>query len=107
MGTYAVDSATSTEAQLAAIYPTDTSAQLWSMIGVTPMIGQNDAEDEVLGTADAGTLAAWAQSRDIGRLAMWSTARDVECPGGADYAADDCSGIVQTPWTFSKIFQAA
>ncbi len=106
MGTYAIDAGTATEAQLAAIYPHATAAQLWAMVGVTPMIGQNDADDEVFTAADAAQLASWASSHGVGRLSMWSSTRDAACPGGADYAAADCSGVTQAPWDFSKALLA-
>jgi hypothetical protein len=108
MGTYAIDAGKATEAQLASIYPSRTAAQLWSMIGVSPMIGQNDGRDEVFTLADASQLTAWAKSQHIGRLSMWSVARDVECSGGVNVnAGNNCSGIIQSPWGFSKMFEGA
>jgi hypothetical protein len=34
-------------------FPSRTDAQEWAMVGVTPMIGQNDLGSEVFTTADA------------------------------------------------------
>jgi hypothetical protein len=107
MGTYAIDAAQATASQLATIFPKASTAQLRSMVGVTPMLGQNDASDEIFTVADASRLAAWAKSQGIGRLAAWSTARDVECPGGADQTSDVCSGVVQAPWAFAVAFEGA
>ncbi len=107
MGTYAIDAAKATQLQLAKVFPKDAPAKLWAMVGVTPMIGQNDEQDEVFTLANASQLATWAKSRGVGRLAMWSTTRDVECPGGADQASPMCSGITQSKWAFSAAFGSA
>ena len=50
MGTYAIEAATSTFGQLQSIYSKSnlTAGQLWHMIGITPMIGVNDINDEIL-----------------------------------------------------------
>ncbi len=95
MGTYAIDSATSTFNQLQTLYGTsETPAQLWAMIGVTPMLGVNDDPSEVFDQAAAQQLLAFAQQEGIGEIAMWSLNRDA---GASD-------GIVQQPYAFSKIF---
>jgi hypothetical protein len=106
MGTYAIDAAQSTYAQLGTLYGTSlTSSQLWEMVGVTPMIGVNDASDEVFTPAAASQLLAFAEQVGMGEIAMWSLARDQEDPHGAlTYAEDDSSSIVQTPFEFSETF---
>jgi hypothetical protein len=108
MGSYAIDSAQSTKSQLASLYGTTlTTSQLWEMVGVTPMIGVNDASDEVFEPSDASQLLAFAEQVGLGEIAMWSLARDVEDPAGAlTYAEDDSSSLVQTPFEFSDIFNA-
>ena len=84
MGTYAIDAAQSTFTQLESLYGTTLStSQLWGMVGVTPMIGVNDASDEVFGFADAKELVAFAEKMGMGEIAMWSLARDQEDPAGA------------------------
>jgi hypothetical protein len=106
MGTYAEEAATSTESQLATLYPTKTAAQLWSMVGVTPMIGVNDQTDEVLQLSDAQQLLTFAQQKGIGELSMWSSTRDKECPGGAEPSSSPtCSSIVQGPNAFTDLFE--
>jgi len=106
MGTYAIDAGKSTEAQLAVIFPKATTAQLWAMVGVTPMVGLNDLTTEIFTTADATTLANWAKTQGIGRLAMWSISRDAPCPGNAVVGSNTCSGTSQTPYQFSQILKA-
>jgi hypothetical protein len=107
MGTYAIQAATAVEAQLAQVYPEASAARLWAMIGITPMIGQNDIPDEVLTVADAAQVAQFAERMGVGRLSMWSTTRDRQCTQGVvDYDDPTCSGILQTPWAFAHAFEA-
>ncbi len=108
MGTYAIDSAKSTESQLSSLYGTTlTTSQLWEMVGVTPMIGVNDQSDEIFEPTDASQLLAFAKSVGMGEISMWSLTRDQEDPAGArSYAEDDSSSIVQSPFEFSDIFNA-
>lgn len=108
MGTYAIDSAQSTHTQLQSLYgTTQTSSQLWEMIGVTPMIGVNDQSDEVFGFSDASQLLAFAQSVGMGEIGIWSLARDKQDPAGVlTYAEPTSSSLVQSPYEFSDIFNA-
>ena len=104
MGAYAIQSAQSTHAQLAAIYPAKSAAQLYAMLGLTPMIGVNDASDEIFGLNDAAQVLAWARQAGLGRLAFWSATRDIACAGGAkSYAASNCSSVVQAPGAFEAL----
>ncbi len=106
MGTYAIEAATSTFNQLKGLMPTGTTdAQLWSMIGVTPMIGVNDDAHEVFDIASANQLEAWAEQHHIGRISMWSLNRDQQDPKGAlGYAESTSSSLVQSPYQFSRTF---
>ena len=107
MGTHAVDAARAVEKQLASIYPTDRAAKLWAMVGITPMIGQNDVSNEVFTLSDAGQLAQFAAQAGTGRLSMWSVTRDQQCPQGViHYDSPTCSGVLQTSWAFSHILEA-
>jgi Cellulose binding domain len=104
MGTYAIDAATATDAQLASLLGTSDAAT-WSKVAVTPMIGQNDQTDEVLTLADAQQLETFAASKHLAWLSMWSAGRDQECSGGVDTSAQPtCSGIVQQPFAFMDVF---
>ncbi|QMU75355.1 sugar hydrolase [Streptacidiphilus sp. PB12-B1b] len=106
MGTYAIDAATATEAQIKSIFGW-TDAQAWAHVAVTPMIGVNDTSDEVFTVADATQLAAFATGKHLAWLSMWSAARDQECSGGAQsYASPSCSSIVQTQYAFAKALGA-
>ena len=103
MGTYAIDSATATQAQIKSVWPTLTNAQAWAMVGVTPMLGQNDESDEVFGLSDAAQLISFAEQNHLGELAFWEVTRDADaCTGGLS----QCTDIAQTPYEFSKMFAA-
>jgi hypothetical protein len=104
MGQYAIDAATATHGQLMTLYPSMSSQQAWSMLGVTPLIGINDDPLEIFSLANAQQLTTFAQQNDIGMLSMWELPRDMTGTLGAIDAVDG-SGIPQTPFAFSKIFE--
>ena len=75
MGTFAIDAATATDAQVASAMGISDDAA-WSKVAVTPMIGVNDTSDEIFTVANAQQLAAFAASKHLAWLSMWSAARD-------------------------------
>jgi len=109
-GNTAVESANSTIAQLNNI---GMNAQL----GITPMIGINDPPQNPLPTpetftlANAQTVATYANGNSrVGLLSFWDLERDNECPNGATglqggQAPNTCSGIDQSSYQFSSIFE--
>ncbi|HEV2375430.1 MAG TPA: carbohydrate binding domain-containing protein [Streptosporangiaceae bacterium] len=103
MGQAAIQAAQSTLAQMQAINPSYTYANL----GITPMIGTND-DGSTFTLSDASTLASWANSHGVGRLAFWSVTRDQACGAAAaripHYASSTCSGVSQTPLAFTSAF---
>lgn len=107
MGDYAIQAATSLHAQLRGVYgssPTD--AQLWQMVGVTPMIGLNDVQTEVFDQQEAREVAAFAKQKGIRRVSIWSLHRDRSNAAGAiNYVEPFSSSIVQQPFEFSQIFK--
>ncbi|WP_141399314.1 chitinase, partial [Curtobacterium sp. 'Ferrero'] len=81
-------------------------ATLWHKVGATPMIGQNDVQDEVFSLADARKLNAWARERGLGRMSMWSLNRDTTC--GSNYVnlstvSNSCSGVDQGGVLFADV----
>ncbi len=96
------DSANGTHSDLASIFPEKSPAEIWGMIGLTPMIGVNN----VGGThelADARDVASFVQDTGIGLVSFWSLDRDNGgCPDGSVSAT--CSGIAQDSYEFSEIF---
>ncbi len=59
---------------------------------------------EIFSLADAQQLTAFAQQNNIGELSMWELPRDLTGTLGAVDAVDG-SGIAQTPFEFSGIFE--
>jgi chitinase len=84
-----------------------TSPQLWSRIGATPMIGQNDVDAERFTLDDARGLASFAVEKGLGRVSMWSVNRDAPCRGtftNVVVHSNTCSGVAQDPLAFSSVF---
>ena len=83
-----------------------TRNQTQDMIGITPMIGQNDTQNEIFTIDNASALVTWARGQSyINRLAFWSLSRDNGgCPGQT-FASPICSGVSQSTWQFSSIFR--
>ncbi|MFG3072396.1 cellulose binding domain-containing protein [Streptomyces sp. NPDC048225] len=106
MGTYAVQAATATQAQIKGVLGLS-DADAWQTVAVTPMIGVNDVASEVFEVEDAAQLVEFAKSKGLGGLSMWSATRDKACPGGPKPSADaTCSSVEQEPNAFSKAFAA-
>ncbi|WP_430791924.1 chitinase [Actinoplanes sp. G11-F43] len=84
-----------------------TSPQVWSRIGATPMIGQNDIDAERFTLSDAQGLANFAIDNGLGRVSMWSLNRDAPCTGtfaNVVVHSNTCSGVDQGALAFSKMF---
>lgn len=106
MGTYAIQAATATQAQIKGVLGL-TDAAAWKAVAVTPMIGVNDVTSEVFRVDDATQLVDFARSKGLGWLSMWSSTRDKQCAAGAvNYADATCSSILQQPLAFTKAFAA-
>lgn len=107
MGDYAIEAATSLFGQLRGLYGTArTDAQLWAMVGVTPMIGRNDVTTEVFDQQEAQELLAFAQQKGIGFLAMWSLNRDqANSKGAISYVEPTSSSLAQQSLEFAGIFK--
>ncbi|GIH12341.1 glycoside hydrolase family 18 protein [Rugosimonospora africana] len=101
-GAFAIQAAQSTFNQLKSLYPSKTTAQLWRMVGVTPMLGQND-DGHVYDQAAARDLVSFAKTNHLGELAFWEVTRDRNACTGALYM---CTNISQSPYEFSKIFSS-
>ena len=80
-------------------------AEVWSRLGATPMIGQNDTPEDRFELADVEGLVAVAQERGLGRLSAWSLNRDQPCgPNDTGLASAWCSGTDAEPGAFSAAF---
>jgi Glycosyl hydrolases family 18 len=106
MGAAAISAADGLHDQLASLYPSKTSAQLWAMEGNTILPGIDDypRKTEVTYIADAQRLLTFAQANGINTISMWAIQRDNGgCPGVTD--SNSCSGIVQNTWDFSHLLE--
>ncbi|GLW33718.1 carbohydrate-binding protein [Actinoplanes regularis] len=101
-GNFAVDAANSTFNQLKSLYAGRSDAELWKMVGVTPMLGAND-DGHIYDQADARQLVTFAQGKHLGMLSFWELGRDKNACTGALYM---CTNIPQQPYEFSRIFAA-
>jgi len=102
MGDLAVQAVQSTLAQLRTVWPTATDAQLYGMLGATPMIGQNDVAGEVFTLADAQTLTTFAQGHGLGLVSFWAINRDQPCRGGG---LATCSQAQTVNYAFHDVFK--
>ncbi|KNF08272.1 putative bifunctional chitinase/lysozyme [Gottschalkia purinilytica] len=86
---------------------TKTDEELWPMVGITPMVGQNFNKNEVFYQEDARILTKFAREKKIGLLSMWSINRDKEDPNGPwnPNPSHDFSGIAQKEYEFASIFK--
>lgn len=106
MGQQSINAANGLYNQLVTLFPAKSSSQLWSMVGITPMIGRNDSIGETFSTSDATKVMTFAQANNIGELAFWAVSRDNgSCPGQTGLPTDNCSGISQSTYAFTNIFQ--
>lgn len=87
MGNAAVQAAISTKTQLAKIYPEKSEAELFALIGVTPMIGVNDTAPETFYLKNIPTLTDFAKQKGIALIGSWDLNRDF--PKGRDHHGFD------------------
>jgi chitinase len=79
----------------------------WAHVGATPMIGQNDVDNEVFTATDAQQLAALATADGLGRVSLWSLNRDTACNAtfpGVVVHSTTCSGVKQKSLAFVNAF---
>ncbi|MBM9459844.1 hypothetical protein JK386_07995 [Nocardioides sp. zg-536] len=100
----------STHAQLGELYVAAgdrrTEAQLWRLLGATPMLGQNDVVEEVFTLADAERLRDFADEKKLGRVSAWSLNRDRPCSNNwpdPTKVSDSCSGVRQAAGDFAAV----
>jgi hypothetical protein len=89
--------------QMKALYPGRSDRSLWAMTGAIPMVGQNDASDEMFSGDDARVLLDFARKTGLGRISFWAIGRDNgDCAGQAE-AQVTCSGVTQGAWDYTRI----
>jgi Glycosyl hydrolases family 18 len=107
MGNAAVSAAQNLHIQLASVYPSYSSAQLWALEGMTLLPGIDDypKKTEVTYLSDAQTMLSFAQNNGMNFLSIWAIQRDNGgCPGTRD--SNVCSGITQNTWDFSNLLES-
>ncbi|MFI1989560.1 glycosyl hydrolase [Actinoplanes sp. NPDC020271] len=87
---------------LDSIWTDKSDAELYAMLGVTPMIGVNNSGGTTK-TADAKYLLDWAAGKNVGFVRFWSVNRDNgNCTDGS--VASHCSGMAQATYQFTDQF---
>ena len=98
-GDLAIQAVKSTKDQIKSVYG-NSDAAAFKMVGVTPMLGQNDDGGKFT-QSDAQDLVAFANSNHIGFMSFWEENRDKNACSGALF---QCTNVSQTAFEFSKIF---
>jgi len=111
-GKVAVESANNTFNQLKSIYTGSTAAQIWSMIGITPMIGLNDGSTtkkptEQFTPTDATTVTQFAETNGLGLLAFWAINRDQPGTVNSENDLDKFDNTGTSKLQFYNIMKAA
>ena len=106
MGQESINAANGLYSELRQMFPAKSSSQLWSMVGITPMIGQNDSGGEIFTLSNAQQVLSFAQSNHIGELAFWEVSRDNGSCAGSTIASDSCSGLSQNNYDFINTFKS-
>lgn len=106
MGQEAINAANGLHSELQSIFPSRSSNALWSMEGITPMIGQNDSPGEIFSMSNASQVLSFAESQGVGAMAFWEVPRDNGGCAGSTTASDTCSGLSQSTNAFINTFKA-
>lgn len=100
MGVDAIDAAKAAKEQIQ-------TAGLNAKLGITVMIGVNDEKPEVFSLADTQTVLEFAKKTGyVARLSFWSMERDNGSCAGRKSASPTCSGVRQSDYEFSKVFES-
>jgi chitinase len=103
-GAALIAASNATLGQMKQIWPDRSDADLYHMLGLTPMIGKNDTGPTTT-QDDARQVLNYAQSNHVGSIGFWSVGRDNGgCPNGT--VSPTCSGISQGDYEFTNIFKA-
>lgn len=103
MGQNAIKAARSAFGQLRSLYPSRSAGQIWSMIGITPMMGVNADQQEIFTLRDAQAVLNFAEKQQIALLSFWNIQRDRSCTKG-EVAPHHCSGVTQQPYQYDRAF---
>lgn len=102
-GTHTIEAAINTYYQLQKrLGPSESAADIWSKVGVTPTIGRTG--DDTFEPKDARAVLDFAEQQGVGMIGMWSLNRERQ--GGTEFesAGAAASGVEQGVFEFSDIF---
>jgi chitinase len=99
-GAKAIAAAKATQAQVKTIFGLSDAAA-WKKVGVTPMLGVNDSQNEIFLQKDARNLVNFAKSVHLGMLSFWEQGRDANACNGALFR---CTNVPQSTFEFARIF---
>lgn len=105
MGDAAVSAIEGTKKNLAGIYPDKSEAELYKLIGVITMIGQNDTAGEMFTFQDAVQTAQYAKQKGLNLVSFWSLTRDF--PGMGDLATCSKNPEQTKDYEYTSTFLAA
>ena len=101
-GTSLTTATESVRDDVAGVWPDLTGAEVYAMLGVTPMIGANSLGGPTT-MAAAQALLGYAKEKGLGFIRFWSVNRDNDgCTDGK--VGSDCSGIAQDDYAFTTLF---
>jgi len=76
------------------------------LIGICPMIGQNDEKGEIFTLEDAAAVRDWAAARPwVCSLSFWASNRDAGTADRGKGNGNTGSGVEQKPWDFTNVFK--
>jgi hypothetical protein len=76
------------------------------LIGICPMIGQNDEKGEIYTLEDAAAVRDWAIAQPwVCSLSFWASNRDAGTADKGEGNGNTDSGIKQKPWDFTNVFK--
>ena len=90
-------------AQLVALRPDLSSADVYARTGLTLMNGHTDQPSELFTTDTFTTLLGYATDHHLARLSFWSLNRDRACTGNVGWVDGKCSSVAQQPYDFARI----
>ncbi len=106
VGQAVVMTLTASVSQFMTIFRSKTQAQVYAMMGVTPMIGKND-DGSTFTLDDARQVANFVKANGIGQISYWSFQRDRAQSNGNSNDINDYSGVAQSDYQFHTIFKSA
>ena len=90
-------------AQLVALRPDLSSAEIYARTGLILMNGHTDQPSELFTQDTFTNLLGYASDNHLARLSFWSLNRDRVCDGSTGWVDGKCSSVTQQPYDFARI----